>query len=97
MHRFVYLCVCIHLLAVESLQRNNMYGVRKYIYPKSSCWRIDNVHCVGECFQLCLANLGIHYMFSYDGDLLVCLCCVDFSGNDLIGPSWKTYETSKHI
>lgn len=97
MHRFVYLCVCIHLLAVESLQCNNMYGVRKYIYPKSSCWRIDNVHCVGQCFQLCLANLGIHYLFTYDGDLLVCLCCVDFSGNDLIGPSWKTYETSKHI
>lgn len=75
MHRFVYLCVCIHLLAVESLQCNNMYGVRKYITQShhaggsTMCTVLDNA---SSCVWLTWAFITC----SVTTDIYLSVCAV---------------------
>lgn len=78
-------------------QNQNLYGVMTNAHPKSSCLRINDIHSVMHCLQMCMANVGIYYMSSYNKHQQACLCCVDFSGSNITDPSWNTYEISKCI
>lgn len=77
-------------------QNHTLYGAMTHVYPKSSCFHINEIHFVSHCRQACMANIDIYYMLSYNREQQACLCCVDFSGNEITDPSWNTYEISKY-
>lgn len=81
----------------NQFQNQNLYGAMTNAFPKSSCLRINDIHSLIHCLQMCMANVGIYYMSSYNKDQQACLCCVDFSGSSITDPSWNTYEISKCI
>lgn len=51
----------------------------------------NNMETTGQGFMRCLKAFEFHIMFSYSEDHKMCMCCVDASGNDVIGYQWMTY------
>ena len=74
-----------------------MFGVKSDLYPKTSCLSIAKVETIGHGFLRRLKAFEFHRMFSYSKDNRVCMCCVDLSGNDVIGYDWMTYVPHKYL
>ena len=79
-------------LCCDTLRVESVFGVKSYLYPKTSCLSIAKVQTIGQCFLRCLKAFEFHRMFSYSKDNRVCMCCVDLSGND-----WMTYVPRKYL
>lgn len=74
-----------------------MYGVMIYVYLKLLCFYINEIYFVSYCFQVCMVNIDIYYMLSYNREKQVCFCCVDFFGSEIIDLFWNIYEMSKYL
>ena len=83
-------------LCCDTFRVETVFGEKSDLYPKTSCLSITKVETIGQCFMRCLKAFEFNRMFSYSKDQRVCMCCVDLSGNDVIGYDWMTYVPRKY-
>lgn len=72
-------------------------AIRTVKYPKESCQQILNVQSTRLCFIGCLHSMDVHYLFSYNEEQKMCLCCKELSGSDIKIPGWKTFAPREYI
>ena len=88
---YLFMILTMNSLYCQTFLSTSEFGDTSELYPKSSCLEINNVETTGRCFMGCLNALEVHYMFSYNEEQAVCLCCFDLSGYDATSSQWKTF------